>query len=693
MAIQTRRAVNEQPNTNVSGVAPRGEMRAEDYASAVKLDVPRANRHTPFGATLLDTGVLFRVCAPTASEVYLVTEADDTANWTTFTPTVSRRLEALGDGTFGIFASGLGEGAKYLFWINGPAGDTAGFKRDPYARELAPQPSFPNCPCVVRSAHSYPWRCRDWTPRPAHELVIYQLHVGTFWARDANGMDARKHGGRFLDVIERLPYLRSLGITAVEFLPVQESAGARSLGYNGTDIFSPETAYQISDVTELTRHLPTINAMLDDFGLERLRLIDIHTGPNQLKVLVDLCHLHGLSVIFNLVYHHAGSGFEERSIYSYHRQPGEAGPVAPDLTLDQSARGRVFAFGEEHVRTYLIDNARFFADEYAIDGIHCDEVTEIHRHGGDAFCRDLTRTLRAQHPGFLQIADYWDPDRQYPITQAPEGLGFDACSDDRLRIAVRNLLVAASAGEHAQLDFDAVAQAMYPRVGFADSASIHAIEAHDLVRWDPDAKAACAPRIAHMADPSAPHSRYACGRSRVAAGLLLTSPGIPLLFMGQEFLENKPWHDDIANVSQLLISWDSITGKAREAVDYHRFMTALIALRRSQPALQAGHYLPYHIHNDNRVFAFRRWLDELNDLVIVASLHEQPFYDYRIGMPRSGRWREIFNSDLFQPSTDFQTTGNGADISACGPEMHGLPASTAIDIPANGLLVIAYTHQ
>ena len=102
-----------------------------------------------------------------------------------------------------------------------PAG--SGWKRDPYARELTLTPAFPDCFCVVCDPAAYPWHDHDWRPPAFSDLIIYQLHIGTWWAQAADGSDVRAtQGGRFLDVIENLAHLRALGITAVQFLPIQE---------------------------------------------------------------------------------------------------------------------------------------------------------------------------------------------------------------------------------------------------------------------------------------------------------------------------------------------------------------------------------------------------------------------------------------------------------------------------------------
>jgi 1,4-alpha-glucan branching enzyme len=645
---------------------------------------------TPMGATLVEGGVTFRTWAPDAREVYVVTEDEQTNGWQTWTPREDRRLESLDDGTFAGGVAGLSEGSAYLFWVVGPLDGSSGFKRDPYARELATAPPFPNCPCLVRGDDTYPWRC-NWRPRPYHELLIYQLHIGVFWAVDADNRDQRKKYGRFLDVIERLPYLRALGVTALQFLPIQEFDTAIGLGYAGLDYFSPEMAYQVDDDAELHRRLPAINEMLASFGCAPLSIDDLRPGPNQLKALVDLCHLHGLSVVFDLVYNHAGGGLDDRGLYYFDRQPRGDDNRSQYFTDKGHAGGKVFAYWKAPVRQFLIDNARFFLEHFRVDGIRYDEVTVMHHHGGDQFCKDLTSTLRARAPAFLQVAEYWDTDRHYAISRPPEGLGFDAGSDDRLRLAVRQAVRQSAQGASSALDLDAVAAAMHPRFGFSGWASVQSVEDHDRVLWDFGQNRPREPRIVSLADPSNPRSWYARSRARVALGLVATAPGIPFLFMGQEFLEDKPWSDDVNNWSRFLIWWDGVHGQDSAMVNHHRFSSELFALRQAQPALQGDRLNTFHVHNDNRVIAYHRWLDGYGrDVVIAATLREQTHYGYRIGMPRSGRWREVFNSDVYDNWVNPLAAGNGGSVSADGPALHGLPSSASVVIPANGFVVFAH---
>jgi 1,4-alpha-glucan branching enzyme len=216
------------------------------------------------------------------------------------------------------------------------------------------------------------------------------------------------------------------------------------------------------------------------------------------------------------------------------------------------------------------------------------------------------------------------------------------------------------------------------------------IENHDLLDFKHEGNHR-QPRIPALADPTNSRSWYARSRSKVAAGLVLTAPGVPMIFMGQEFLEDKYW-TDYPKQPELLIWWEGLEGKDKAMSDQHRFTRDLMWLRRKHPALRADGLNVFHVHNDNRVVAFHRWLPGAGrDVVIVASLNESTFYNYgyRLGFPGGGHWIEVFNSDIYDDYFNPNALGNPGGITADGPAWDGLPTSAGITLPANSLLVFA----
>ena len=636
---------------------------------------------TPLGATLVDGGVTMRFWAPTAERVYVAFDGSAP----TYTPDPADELvrnPQTGDWT-GFFP-GVWPGRKYRFYVIG-SGST-GFKRDPHARELELY-GYPDCDALVVDAASYPWHDQDWTPPPFDELIVYQLHVGVFFAVDDEGHDRRLHRtAKLLDAIERVPYLAELGVTAVQPLPVVEFQGEWSLGYNGTDLFSPEMDYCV-DPDDLPPYLEKVNALLAARGVPALRDDELEGQVNQLKAFIDVCHLYGIAVIVDVVYNHAGGGLDPQSL-DYVDLPKDPGPYNNAyFSADGWAGGRVFAFDRPEVRRLLIDNATMFLQEYHADGLRFDEVTVIDAKGGWTFCQEMTAALRAHKPQAVQIAEYWGEFRWLAVRPAPGGMGFDLGYADGVRDAVRATLASAAGGAGAAVDMGRLAAGLQRPVN-TDHAwrAYNCLENHDLVLDMDDHRA---PRIARLADGADPRSWYARSRARVATGLLLTAPGVPMLFMGQEFLEDKLWSDSPGRTDRL-IWWDGAEGEDRHMADFLRYTRDLIGLRRAQPALRADPIAVYHVDEANRVLAFQRWVPGVGaDVVVVASLKESTLFSYELGFPRPGRWREVFNSDVYDNFPNPWVSGNGGEVAVDGPSRHGFGQSARLTIGANALVVFS----
>jgi 1,4-alpha-glucan branching enzyme len=642
---------------------------------------------TPMGATLTEGGATFRVWAPGAIDLYVITDDLPRSRERNWIPRESDRLLRQSDGTWTGFITGIKDGTPYRYYVVGEGG--SGFKRDPWARELGTQPAFPDCDCLVRDPESYPWHDSDVRPVPFPELIVYQLHIGAFYRVDAQGNDQRQKVGRFLDVIARIRYLRELGVNAVQLLPIQEFPHDNSLGYNNVDFFSPEMAYQVEDPEEIRPYLDEVKSILSQFGKPPLELEQLSTGPNQLKALVDLLHLNGIAVILDLVYNHAGGGFDPQSLYFFDRRANTTNNNSLYFTDQGWAGGLVFAYWNAGVQDFLIRNATFFLSEYHVDGFRFDEVSVIDSHGGWSFCQDLTNTLHFVKPGAIQIAEYWNSQRELAVESPDAGMGFDAAWADGLRDALRGAVGQASGGRDAFVNFDAIRDHLYPPYGFGDAwRSVNCIENHDIVYADrkPDE---LKPRVAALADPSNARSWYARSRSRFATALLMTASGIPMLFMGEEILEDKNWSDNPKNHGNTLVWWDGLTSDPAMR-DFLEFVKTVIRLRKTHRALSGPEMNAFHVNNAARVIGFHRWLEGVGeDLVVVGTLSEVNLTGYEIGFPLAGIWREVFNSDFFESSPGHQTSGNAGQVVADGPPLHGLPSSARITIPANGLLVFA----
>ena len=496
---------------------------------------------TPTGARLVPGGATFKVWAPRATAVYL---KGCFAGVSYDQQTPDRLLSKDTGGYWTGFQAGAADGDPYRFWVTGTG--TSGNKRDPYAAELGPACAFPDCFAILRPTGEYPWHDAGFRTPDFSDIVIYQAHIGTY-AITTPGVSSN-----FLDVAGKVPYLAALGINMLQPLPMDEQEANPGMGYGGADLFSPDFPY-VAGAAVLPGYLAAINGLFTAKGLPPLKLADITSAPAQLKVLVDLCHVYGIAVAFDVVYNHAGGfnvngALDDNCLYYFDRVPdvGNNNDSLYFTNQDRGTGGLAFAMWNQDVCRLLQDNAQYYIDEFHADGLRYDEISILlstNQADGWAFCRALTTQLRAAQPRFLQNAEFWPgefpdiPTSVQPILQPADqgGAGFDVVQHDALRSASarcdwRGFLWRLGS----RLDVGNRRGALSaPGLDHAWRA-VTCVENHDLVM------AGRNPRIPVLADPTDPRSWYARSRSRVATGVLLTAPGIPQLFMGQEFLEPSP---------------------------------------------------------------------------------------------------------------------------------------------------------
>lgn len=640
---------------------------------------------TPLGANLISGGgATFRVWAPAASAVYLNPALDDDG---TVNLTVDRLMTRDASGYWTAFEAAAGDGFIYRYYVVGL--NSSGYKRDPYARELA-FAAFPDYSCIVRDQNAYPWHDQGFLTPEFSEIVIYQFHIGVF-AIQRPGIPSN-----FLDLLGKVEYLADLGVNLLQPLPITEQTQG-NLGYAGADYFSPDLPFVCTDSSALDGYLVTANRLLTQRGKSPITKAQISSGVGQLKAFIDISHVYDMAVAFDVVYGHGGgfNGDDNCLYYMDRRAPvGYNNNDSLYFTDKGEAGGLAFALWNPPVAQFLVDNASFYLNECHGDGFRYDEISQLLQAGQESgwdFCRQLSDHVRATQQRALQNAEYWPgegggiPPSQIPIISpaVSGGAGFDAVQHDVLRNAVRSLIGAASGGTTASVSISGFASALYPPFMNQGWRAVTCLENHDLVYINHND---AVPRIPALADPSNHRSWYARSRSRFATSLLLLSPGIPHLFMGQEFLEDKLWSEDPSATGNL-IWWAGL--EADEAMGWQlRCTRDLIALRKAQPALRGDNVRPFCADDYTRVLAFHRWLEGSGqDVIVVATLAENTIYGYPIGLPFSGHWKECFNSDVYDYWVNPQVAGNAGGIYADGPPMQGFPASAVITIPANGVVV------
>jgi 1,4-alpha-glucan branching enzyme len=681
---------------------------------------------TPMGANLVseqgfaDVGATFRAWAPRARAVYVEGVFGGVGRWGQDPSLLLVKDE---NGYWSGYVAEAREGDSYRFYVVGEG--SSGYKRDPYARELANDPAapFPVCPAVIRAASEYPWHDAGFRTPDYSDMVVYQLHIGTYapagpgWA------------STFLDVATKIEHLVALGVNVVQPLPVYEmedspSLGYPGLGYQGADLFSPALDYVVYHEKKPVPYLPTINRLLAAKGFAPMTLHQLRPGVAQLKAMVDLLHVYGIAVVFDVVHNHAGGWGrtykvpesvapggvlhgDDQSIYFWDRAKtaGADGSYDNNQSLyftDQGfVGGLAFALWNADVRGFLHNNTLYHVKELHADGFRYDEISMLlamNRASGWEFCKEGTTVVRAANPRVLQNAEYWPGEFGAPAPLMVEsvdngGLGCDTVQHDGLREAVRTAVEQAAMGVGACVEMSGIARALWP-AGFAHSwQTVPCVENHDIVKLGEK------PRIPALADGSNHRSWYARSRTRVAMALLLTAPGIPQLFMGQEFLEDKQWCPDPRTEAHL-IWWGGLErgadGKMVDPAmgDHLRFTQDVVRLRCRQPALRGEGLNVFYASDADRVIAFQRWVQGVGqDVVVVATLSESTWWNYRVGFPSAGRWVEVFNSDAYDSciangvSVNPMVAGNKGGVYAEWVPMHGLAASASVVIPANGVVV------
>jgi 1,4-alpha-glucan branching enzyme len=574
------------------------------------------------GAVVYPGGVAFRVWAPNAAGVSV---AGSFSGWKEVP------LAREEGGRWSADVAGAKAGDEYRFVLRTPGGETL-WRTDPYARAVT---SSVGNAVVVDPAFDWGDPSGYRTP-PWSELVVYELHVGTF--NDLPGGAP----GRLDGVVARLDYLRDLGINAIELMPTAEFASDWSWGYNPAYIFAVESA----------------------FG-----------GPAEMKRLVREAHARGIAVILDVVYNHLGpsdldlwqlDGWSldgKGGIYFYQdwRSKTPWGDTRPD-------------YGREEVRRYLRDNARMWLEEYRMDGLRWDATAYIRNAdgGGDperdipdgwALMQAVTHETDERQPWKLHVAEDLRGNEWITREAAAGGAGFDTQWDGDFVHPVRRALVARRDPERSMAELRA---AIEHRFGGDPLRRVVYTESHDEVA---NGRA----RVPQEIAPDDPGGWLARKLSTLGAALVFTSPGIPMIFQGQEILEDEWFRDEVP------VDWS----KLAKHPGIHRLYTDLARLRRNgwdhTRGLRGPHVRVHHVNDADKLIAFHRSEagGPRDDVVVVANFAGRAYDAYEVGFPRGGEWKVHLNSDW----EGYGFGGHPAwSVHAGGPPQDGMPCGGSLSI-------------
>jgi maltooligosyltrehalose trehalohydrolase len=361
------------------------------------------------------------------------------------------------------------------------------------------QPEGVHGPSMVIDPHSFAWTDGSWRGRDLADYVIYELHVGTFTA-----------GGRFEDVVTRLPYLKDLGVTAVELMPVGQFPGWRNWGYDGVYPFAPQNSYG---------------------------------GPDGLKRLIDGCHEQGLAVILDVVYNHLGP--EGNYLHDF-------GPYFTDRY--RTPWGDAVNFDGPHsdeVRRYFVKNACYWVSEYHVDALRLDAVHGIFDFGAYHILRELAEEVHGLATWLgrriYMIAESDLNDVRLITPPSLGGYGLDGQWNDDFHHSLHALLTGERSGYYADFGrIDQMAGAVKEGFVYSGGYSRYRRRSHgsssarrpavQFVQFSQNHD-----QVGNRPEGDRPRTSGNRERLKLAAAAVLLCPGIPLLFMGEEYGETAPF--------------------------------------------------------------------------------------------------------------------------------------------------------
>jgi 1,4-alpha-glucan branching enzyme len=588
-------------------------------------------------------GVLFAVWAPCAERVSVV---GDFNGWHGLRHPMRSRGQS---GVWELFIPGLQSDDRYKYEIR-DSGGHCHLKTDPYARAMEVRPRTASI--IHRSAYCWQdqaWltarRDYDWQHQP---IAIYEVHLGSWQRRD---------DGRFLNYRELahrlVEYVIWMGFTHINLLPISEHPLDESWGYQTTGYYAP------------TRR----------FG-----------DPDDFRYFVDHCHQHGIGVFLDWVPAHfpkdsfALARFDGSALYEHED---------PLLGEHQDWGTYIFNFGRNEVRNFLIANALYWICEFHLDGLRVDAVASMlyldysreggqwrpNKYGGNEnleaidFLKTLNTEIHAQYPGAVLMAE---ESTSWPMVSRPTwmgGLGFSmkwnmGWMNDTLSYFSQNPVYRSY--HHNQLTFSQM---------YAYFENFILPLSHD--------------EVVHLkrslVDKMPGDIWQKRANLRLLFGYLMTHPGKKLLFMGGELAQ---WHEWDCRHS---LDWSVCEDPGHRGVQL--MLRDLNHLYRNEAALhvhdfesQGFEWIDCHDHQQSVLSFIRQAGDE--QLVCLFNFTPVVREDYRIGLPRHGRYRELINSDaaIYGGSN----VGLGGCLVSDETSWMGRPASAVVTLPPLGMLVLKW---
>lgn len=610
--------------TDVDYYSPAG-MGDAAPASGFPMDFATLS-HAPVGATPLPGGgVVFRVWSPATPAAFVRGQFNA---WGLGNPMTRVGADWIARATTASVAQ------QYKYFFDYPGTDV--WNTDPRARRLN---ASDNNNAYILNPFSYTWAVDNFDTPAFEEMVIYQLHVGTFAGGTGDPLGATPFPSRYIDVAARADHLAELGVNCVMLMPVNEFPGDLSAGYNPISNYGPEWKYGT---------------------------------PDEMKAMVDAFHARGIAVVLDIVWNHFSS--TDNFLWNF-----DGTQIYFDTPSVETPWGSQADFDNSNVRSYYLDSAHAWLDEFRLDGFRMDATDFMNIPPQEAAGWSLMQALNDQVD--TRWADKFIFAEQLPndayVTRPTSlgGAGFDAQYHDAFNDRLREELFDAASGDPEMWKIQNIVNGSGAFLN--GRYVVNYLELHDEV-WPQSG----GQRIVKTIDTTAPHDDiYAKGRSKLAQGIAFTAPGVPALHQGTEWLESIDFGTDTTN----RLDWS----KKLTYAPIFEYYKDLVTLRKTNPALRSDSpHSVYRVDEGANFIVYQRYDFGGNVLVVVANFSNNDYLGMRVGLPQPDQWTEVLNSQ----SSQYGGSGidNPGTLVSEAISWDGHPWSMNLDIPAMGLLVLEH---
>ena len=597
------------------------------------------------------SGVYFAVWAPNALRVSVV---GDFNHWDGRTHQMNRLAVS---GIFELFIPGIKPGALYKYEIKAK-GSLVYLKADPYGNQAELRPKTAS---IVADLNHYQWQDDQWMKDRKHindekkPMLVYEMHLGSWIKPEEEG----KLFCNYRDIAPKLAgYLKDMGYTHVELMPVMEHPFDASWGYQVTGYYAPTSRY----------------GTCEDF-----------------MYFMDYLHQQGIGVILDWVPAHFPKdtpglpNFDGTCLYEH---------LDPRQGMHPHWGTLIYNYGRPQVRNFLISNALFWVEKFHADGIRMDAVASMlyldygkndgewvpNIYGGNEnleaieFLKHLNSVFKKKHPDALLIAEESTAWPKITGSIEDDGLGFDmkwnmGWMNDFIDYMKKDPLF--RGGAHDELTFSMV---------YAYSEKFLLSLSHD--------------EVVHlkgsllMKMPGEKKEKFA--NLRAAYGFMAVHPGKKLLFMGQEFAQEREWSEERS------LDWELL--EQPEHQQFKNYVKALWNFYKEQPALfeldydTEGFEWINHMDSEKNMLTFIRKTKKKEELLLVVCNFSPLVYEkYQMGVPYPGKYKEIFNSD----AVEFGGTGvkNARVKSSKRAEYDERKNSVVIDVAPLSVQIFSFTKE